>query len=155
MPNTYTQIHIHAVFPVQDRDCIIKDHWKDELYKYITGVLKNHSHKPLAIINSMPDHVHVLFGMRPTQSLSDLLQDIKGDSSMWINKRRFIRSRFSWQEGYGAFSYSKSQLPQVIRYIERQQEHYKKTTFLEEYREFLDAFGVEYDEKYLFTPIDY
>ena len=103
----------------------------------------------------MPDHLHVLFGMRPTQTLSDLLQDIKGNSSKWINDKKFVRGKFSWQEGYGAFSYSKSQLPQAIQYIERQQEHHKKTTFIEEYKEFLDAFGVEYDERYIFKPIEY
>ena len=106
-------------------------------------------------INGMPDHIHVLFGMRPSQSLSDLLQDIKGNSSQWINNRKFVRGKFSWQEGYGAFSYSKSQIPQVIRYIERQEEHHKKKTFIEEYKEFLNAFGVEYDERYIFKSIEY
>ena len=154
MANTYTQIHIQAVFAVQNRECIIGNQWRDELYKYITGIIRNHDHKLLAI-NGMPDHLHVLFGMRPTQTLSDLLQDIKGSSSKWINDKKFVRVKFSWQEGYGAFSYSKSQLPQVIQYIERQQEHHKKTTFIEEYKEFLDAFGVEYDERYIFKPIEY
>ena len=154
MANTYTQIHIQAVFAVQNRECIIGNQWRDELYKYITGTIRNHDHKLLAI-NGMPDHLHVLFGMRPTQTLSDLLQDIKGSSSKWINNKKFVRGKFSWQEGYGAFSYSKSQLPQIIQYIERQQEHHKKTTFIEEYKEFLDAFGVEYDERYIFKPIEY
>jgi len=154
MANTYTQIHIHAVFSVQNRECIIRNQWRDELYKYITGVIRNHHHKLLAI-NGMPDHIHVLFGMRPTQTLSDLLQDIKGNSSKWINDKKFVRGKFSWQEGYGAFSYSKSQLPQVIQYIERQQEHHKKKTFIEEYKEFLDAFEVEYDERYVFKPVEY
>lgn len=103
----------------------------------------------------MPDHVHILFGMRPVQSLSDLLQDIKGNSSKWINDKKFVRGKFSWQEGYGAFSYSKSQLPQIIRYIERQQEHHKKKTFTEEYKESLDAFRVEYDERYIFKTVEY
>lgn len=103
----------------------------------------------------MPDHVHILFGMRPAQSLSDLLQDIKGSSSKWINERKFIQARFSWQEGYGAFSYGKSQLPQIIRYIENQQIHHQKKTFIEEYKEFLAAFEVEYDERYIFKPIEY
>ncbi len=154
MANTYTQIHIHAVFAVQNRECIIKNYWKDELFKYITGIIRNHGHK-LLVINGMPDHIHILFGMRPTQSLSDLLQDIKGDSSKWINGEKFVRGRFSWQEGYGAFSYSKSLLPQVIQYIESQEEHHKKMTFLEEYKEFLDAFEVEYDERYVFKPVEY
>lgn len=154
MANTYTQIHIHAVFAVQNRDCIIGNKWKDELYKYIAGILKNHNHKLLAI-NGMPDHIHILFGMRPSQSLSDLLQDVKGSSSKWINDKKFVKGRFSWQEGYGAFSYSKSQLPQVIQYIQKQEEHHKKKTFLEEYKEFLDAFEVEYKEQYVFNPVGY
>ncbi len=154
MANTYSQIHIHAVFAVQNRECIIKNHWKDELYKYITGIIRNQGHK-LLVINGMPDHIHLLFGMRPTQSLSDLLQDIKGNSSKWINDKKFVRGRFFWQEGYGAFSYSKSQLTQVIQYIECQEEHHKKKTFLDEYKEFLDAFEVEYDERYVFKPVEY
>jgi len=154
MANTYTQIHIQAVFAVQNRECIIKNHWKNELYKYITGIIRNNGHKML-VINGMPDHIHILFGMRPTQSLSDLLQDIKGNSSKWINDKKFVNGRFSWQEGYGAFSYSKSQLPQIIQYIESQEEHHKKKTFLAEYKEFLDAFEVEYDERYIFNPVEY
>lgn len=109
MPNTYTQIHIHAVFAVQDRISLIHKSWKDELYKYISGIIKKNGHK-IIVIDGMPDHIHLFFGMRPAQSLSDLMQDIKGDSSKWINNMRFIKGRFSWQEGYGAFSYSKSHI---------------------------------------------
>ncbi|MBP6978182.1 MAG: IS200/IS605 family transposase [Lentimicrobiaceae bacterium] len=109
MPNTYTQIHIHVVFTVQNRNCIILKDWKDELYRYITGIIQNNDHKVLAI-NGMPDHVHIMIGMRPTQSLSDLMQDIKGDSSKWINQKGHVTGRFSWQEGYGAFSYGRSQV---------------------------------------------
>jgi len=98
MANTYTQIHIQAVFAVQNHDCIIGKQWRDELYKYVTGIIQNNDHKLLAI-NGMPDHIHILFGMRPSQSLSDLLQDIKGNSSRWINNRKFISGKFSWQEG--------------------------------------------------------
>ncbi len=154
MANTYTQLHIQAIFSVQNRECIIKDEWQDELYKYITGIIQRNDHKLLAI-NGMPDHIHVLFGLRPVQSLSDLLQDIKGSSSKWINDKKFIKSKFSWQEGYGAFSYGKSQLPQVIRYIEKQKEHHQHKTFTEEYKEFLEAFDIEYDERYIFKPIEY
>ncbi|MBS1586318.1 MAG: IS200/IS605 family transposase [Bacteroidetes bacterium] len=154
MANTYTQIHIQAVFAVQNRECIIDRGWKDELYKYITGIIQNNGHKML-IVNGMPDHVHILFGMRPSQSLSNLLQDIKGDSSRWINERKFLKAKFSWQEGYGAFSYGRSQVSQVIQYIERQEEHHKKKTFIEEYRAFLSAFEVPFDERYIFCPIDY
>ena len=154
MANTYTQIHIHAVFTVQNRECIIAKTWQDELYKYITGTIQNNGHK-LLTINGLPDHIHVLFGMRPMQSLSDLLQDIKGNSSKWVNERGFVRGKFSWQEGYGAFSYGKSQLPQIIRYIEKQKEHHLKKTFIQEYKEFLNAFEVEYDERYIFKPVEY
>lgn len=154
MANTYTQIHIQAVFCVQDRDCIIKRLWKDELYKYITGIIQNNGHKVLGI-NGMPDHIHVFFGMRPIQSLSDLLQDIKGDSSQWINQKKFVNGRFSWQEGYGAFSYSKSHVNNVIEYIKNQQTHHRKKTFIEEYYDFLEKFGIDYDERYIFKPVEY
>ncbi|HLG02507.1 MAG TPA: IS200/IS605 family transposase [Bacteroidia bacterium] len=153
MANTYTQVHIHAIFAVQNRECLIQKNWKIELYKYITGIVKNNDHKMLAI-NGMPDHVHVLFGLRPVQSLSDLMQDIKGSSSKWINEKKFVKGKFSWQEGYGAFSYSKSQLPQVIQYIENQEEHHKKMAFIKEYREFLQKFEIEYDERYIFKPVE-
>jgi len=154
MANTYTQIHIHAVFAVQNRECIIRKQWKGELYKYIMGIIKKQGHKALAI-NGMPDHIHVLFGMRPIQSLSDLLQDIKGDSSRWINERKFIKGHFSWQEGYGAFSYGKSQISRIISYIENQEEHHKKKSFIQEYKEFLNAFEIEYDERYIFKQVEY
>jgi putative transposase len=154
MANTYTQIHIQAVFTVQNRDCIIQCGWQDELYKYITGIVQNNKHKLLAI-NGIPDHVHILFGFRPSQSLSDLMQHIKGSSSKWINEKRFIKEKFSWQEGYGAFSYSKSNLPNVIQYIKSQEEHHKKRSFIEEYEELLKEFEIDYDERFVFKPVDY
>jgi putative transposase len=154
MANTYTQIHIQAVFSVQNRESIIGKQWKDELYKYITGVMRNNNHKLLAI-NGMPDHIHILFGMRPSQSLSELLQDIKGNSSKWINDRKFVKGKFSWQEGFGAFSYSKPEILKIVQYIERQEDHHKKKTFIEEYKEFLTDFGIEYNEKYIFKPVEY
>lgn len=152
--NTYTQIHIQVVFAVQNRIGIIHRSWKDELYKYITGIIQNNGHKVLAI-NGMPDHIHILFGMRPTQSLSNLMQDVKGDSSKWINQKGFVKGKFSWQEGFGAFSYSKSHVDNVINYIKNQERHHKKKTFLEEYIDFLDKFEVDYDTRYVFKPIDY
>ena len=126
MPNTYTQIHIQTVFTVQNRACLIRKTWNEELYRYITGSVQNHGHKVLAI-HGMPDHVHLFFGMRPTQSLSDLMQAVKGDSSRWINDKQFVRGRFSWQEGYGAFSYSKSHVPNVIEYIHNQEQHHRSS----------------------------
>ncbi|QQS52645.1 MAG: IS200/IS605 family transposase [Bacteroidota bacterium] len=152
MPNTYTQIHIHTVFAVQNRPSLISKSWSQRLYQYITGIIQNHGHKLLAI-NGMPDHIHILFGMRPAQSLSDLMRDIKGDSSLWINENKLVAGKFSWQEGYGAFSYSKSQVHSVANYIENQELHHCKKSFLEEYTKILVDFGIDYDEKYLFKPI--
>ena len=118
MANTYTQIHIQAIFAVRNRVGLIQQEWKDDLYKYITGMIQAHSHK-LVAINGMADHVHVFFGMRPVQSLSELMQDIKGSSSKWINEKKIVKGRFEWQEGYGAFSYGKSQIGNVISYISK------------------------------------
>lgn len=154
MANTFTQIHIQAVFTVQDKSCIIGLHWEEELYKYIAGIIRNNGHKLLAI-NGMPDHIHVFFGMKPDQSLSGLMQDIKGDSSKWINNKKFIQGRFSWQEGFGGFSYNKSSVNNVIEYIKNQKIHHRKTTFIEEYHAFLKKFGIEFDERYIFKPIDW
>jgi len=153
MANTYTQIHIHAVFAVQNRLSLIKKDWQDRLYQYIIAIIQNHGHKVLSI-GGMPDHIHLLFGFRPTQSLSELMQNIKRNSSEWINKEKLIMGKFSWQEGYGAFSYSKSQISQVAKYIENQDEHHKKKTFVEEYKKILNDFGLEYDERYIFKSIE-
>jgi REP element-mobilizing transposase RayT len=152
MANTYTQIHIQAIFAVKYRAGLIQNNWKDELYKYTTGIVQKQDHKLLAI-NGMPDHLHVFFGMRPVQSLSDLMQDIKGSSSEWINRKKFIPSKFEWQGGFGAFSYSKSQVPRVITYIKNQEEHHHKINFLEEYKDFLEKFEVDYDDRYIFKEL--
>ena len=152
MANTYTQIHIQTVFVVKSRECLISKNWEDELYKYITGITSNHGHKVLQI-NGMPDHVHLLFGLRPTQALSDLMQQIKQDSSVWINQNGFLQNRFSWQAGYGAFSYAKSQVPNVIRYIQNQEDHHKKRTFTEEYVELLKEFEIDFNQQYIFNPV--
>lgn len=152
MPNTYTQIHIQSVIVVQNRDCIIRDSWKDQLYKYMTTIIQNNGHKVL-IINGMPDHVHLLFGLRPNQSLSSLMQQIKQDTSKWINKSRTAFNRFSWQKGYASFSYSKSQLPRVINYIKNQEQHHRKKSFREEYLALLKVHGIDYNEKYLFKEV--
>lgn len=127
---------------------MINDKWKDELYKYITGIIQTQKHK-LLIINGIADHVHILLGYRPHQSLSDLLQDIKGSSSKWINEKKFTLSKFAWQEGYGAFSYSHSDVSKVINYIKNQEEHHKKLTFLDEYKSFLKTYDVAFDERYI------
>jgi putative transposase len=154
MANSYTQIHMHLVFIVQNRDCVIKKLWKDRLYGYITGIVQANGHKLLAI-NGMPDHIHVLIGMRPKQSVSDLVQDIKGGSSKWINEEKLVMGRFAWQEGYGAFSYCRSHLETVIRYIMNQEEHHRKRTFIEEYTALLHDYDVPYDDRYLFHSVDY
>jgi putative transposase len=152
MANTYTQIHIHSIFAVQDRLCLIQDEWKTELYKYITGIVQNNSHK-LLIINGTSDHIHILFGMRPVQSLSNLMQDIKGSSSKWINENKYVKGIFSWQEGFGAFSYSKQQIGNTIEYIKNQQEHHTKQSFINEYRCYLRLFEIDFDERYIYKPV--
>jgi len=153
MANTFTQIHIHAVFAVQNRMSLISKDWQERLYKYITAIIQKHKHKVLSI-GGMEDHVHILFGLRPTQSLSALMQEVKRDSSEWINQNKLTIGRFSWQEGYAAFSYGKSQISNVITYIENQESHHAKQNFTDEYRKFLDKFGVEYDEQYIFHKIE-
>ncbi len=153
MANTYTQIHIHVVFAVQNRLSLINKSWQDRLYQYIIGIIQNYGHKVLSI-GGMSDHVHILLGFRPTQALSVLMQNIKRDSSMWVNENRFVVGNFSWQEGYGAFSYSKSQILQVANYIENQEVHHSKRSFLNEYTKILSDFGIEYDEKYIFKTVE-
>lgn len=149
MANTYTQIHIQAIFAVKKRTGLIQNEWKDELYKYITGIIQARDHKLLAI-NGVQDHIHIFFGMRPVEALSDLMQDIKQNSSKWINQKKFIRDKFEWQQGFGAFSYSKSHVPKVIDYVLNQEAHHRKISFLEEYKLILKKFGVEYDDRYIF-----
>lgn len=152
MPNTYTQIHIHFVFAVKHRNAVINDSWKEELCKYIAGIIRNNEHKLIAI-GGMPDHIHILIGVRPSQSISDLMQDVKGNSSKWINEKRFLKTKFEWQEGYGAFSYSKSQINDVVNYINNQETHHAKKSFKEDYLEILKKFEVDYDEKYVFGDL--
>lgn len=149
MANTYTQIHIHYVFAPKYRDAILDKSWRSELFSYITGIVQNNGHKMLQI-NGMSDHVHMLIGLRPAQSVSDLVKLVKEDSSSWINNKRMTRRHFNWQEGYGAFSHSKSQVQRVIKYIQEQELHHAKTSFLEEYVDMLKKFGVDFDERYVF-----
>jgi REP element-mobilizing transposase RayT len=153
MANTYTQIYIHIVFAVQGRQNLIKKENKEELYKYITGIVKNKGQKLIAI-NSMPDHAHVFIGMKPNMALSDLVRDIKNNSSNFINEKKWVKGRFNWQKGFGAFSYGHSQIDAVVKYILNQEKHHAKKTFKEEYVEMLQKFAVAYDEKYLFEWIE-
>ena len=153
MANTYTQIHLHFVFAVKYRRAIIGSEWKERLHQYITGIIRGHKHKTLQI-NSMPDHIHIFIGMRPDQSISSLIQNIKTESSRWINSERLCNQNFAWQEGYGAFSYGKSQTNDVIKYIRNQEEHHRKETFINEYKRLLDLFGIDWDDKFVFREIE-
>jgi REP element-mobilizing transposase RayT len=153
MANTYSQIYLHVVFAVEGRQNLIKPEHNGELQKYITGIVVGQKQKLIAI-NNMPDHVHLLVGLKPDMALSDLMRDIKAGSSKFIKEKRWVKGRFSWQEGFGAFSYSRSQLGAVIRYIENQQKHHAKKSFREEYIELLEKFGADYDPRYIFQTGD-
>jgi len=149
MPATFCQLYIQVVFAVKGRENLISDKWNAELYKYIAGIIKGKKQKPI-IVNGMPDHLHAFIGLKPAMAISDLVRDVKNNSSNFINDRKLVKGKFSWQEGYGAFSYSHSHISNVYNYILNQEKHHKKKTFKEEYLEFLKKFEVEYDEKYLF-----
>ena len=153
MPNTYSQIYIQIVFAVKGRQNLIPNQKKEELQKFISGIIQNREQKLLSIF-CMPDHTHLLIGLKPSISISDLVRDIKAGSSKFINDNRLVKGKFNWQEGFGAFSYSKSQINYVINYIQNQEKHHKKKTFKEEYIDFLKKFEINYDEKYLFEWID-
>ena len=150
MPNTYTQIAIHAVFAVKGRANIITKEWREELHSYITGIIRSEKNVKSLAVGGWKDHVHILFGLPPTLTVSDLLQKVKQNSSKWINEKKFTLGKFQWQEGFGAFSHSRSQRNIVINYIMNQEEHHKNKTFREEYLDMLKKFDVDYDEKYVF-----
>jgi putative transposase len=149
MADTYTKIYIHVIFTVQGRQNLIDNQHKDELHKYITGIIQNKKQKVIAI-NGMPDHIHILIGIKPDIALSDLMRDVKANSSKFINEKRWIVGKFSWQEGFGGFSYSHSQLDSVANYIRNQEEHHSRKTFKDEYLDMLKKFDIEYDPKYIF-----
>lgn len=153
MPNTYTQIYIQVVFAVNGRQSLITPSFKEDLFKYIGGTMRNAGQKLIAI-NGMPDHVHILVGLKPTVAISDLVKDIKVASSRLINDKNWVRGRFSWQEGFGAFSYSQSHLSKVASYIENQERHHARRSFREEYLSLLESFQIEHDERYLFKWIE-
>jgi len=152
MANTFTQIYLHLVFAVQNRISLIQPGWKDELYKYITGIIQNNGHKLIAI-NGIPNHLHIAIGYKPHQLIPDLLQDVKGYSSKWINRKKFIKGKFNWQGGYGAFSFSHSQIDRVVKYINNQEQHHKKQAFREEYLQMLKKYNLSFDEKYILKDI--
>jgi len=152
MANTYSQIYIQIVFAVEGRQNLIAPTHNDELQKYVTGIVTAHRQKLIAI-NNLPDHVHLVIGQTPDISLSELVGDIKSGSTNFINRRRWVRGRFNWQEGFGAFSYSRSHLDTVIRYVKNQQRHHQRHSFRDEYVRLLDRFDVPYDERYIFKEI--
>ncbi len=149
MANTYTQIYIQAVFSPKYREKLISPKWENELYKYMTGILQNHGHKMIAI-NGMPDHIHLFFGMKPHEALSDLIGAVKKSSTDWINEQKLVRGKFNWQLGFGAFSYADSQIDRVAKYVMNQKNHHAKKTFKQEYLLFLEKFKIEFKEEYLF-----
>ena len=149
MANTYTQLYIHCVFAPKFREALLQPEWDERLRMYISGIVRLNEHKMIAI-NNMPDHVHLLVGLNPKQSISEMIKLIKCDSSEWINKEKLTKRKFHWQDGYGAFTNSKTQLDAVVNYIANQQEHHKKVSFISEYLNMLKKFEVEYDERYIF-----
>ena len=153
MANTYSQIYIQVVFAVEARQYLIQSRFKEELHRYMTGIIKERAQKLLAI-HCMPDHTHVLVGLKPSMALSNLVQDLKNASTNFINRKKWVLGRFSWQEGFGAFSYGHSQLSGVMRYIRDQEKHHEKRSFRDEYLQFLKKFEVEHEEQFVFRDVN-
>lgn len=153
MPSTYSQLYIQIVFAVKGRENLIKKEWRDELHKYISGIITRKGQKSI-IVNGVADHVHCFVGLKPAMAISDLVRDIKNNSSKYVNENGWVKGKFSWQEGFGSFSYSHSHIDNVYQYILNQEEHHKKKTFKQEYLEFLEKFRIEYNENYLFEWYD-
>ncbi len=153
MANTYTQFNIHAVFSVKGRENLLSGKIRNELFPYISGIIKSTDNYPL-IVNGYRDHVHLLFELNPSKSVSNVMEKVKSNSSKWINEKKFMPGIFRWQTGYAAFSYSRSQRDDVIQYIVNQEKHHKRTTFREEYLNFMEKFKVNFDRKYLFEFYD-
>jgi len=150
---TYSQLYIQTVFAVKYRAFLVKPEWRERLHQYITGIIQERGNKLLSIY-AMPDHIHIFFGLRPSQCIADLMRDVKAFSSKWINDQRFLTTRFEWQNGYGAFSYSRQQISQLITYIEGQELHHWKISFRDEFRQVLKEFDIAYDEKYIFHELN-
>jgi len=153
MANTYTQLYIQFVFVVKGRKNLVKEHFRDELEKVICGIVTNHKCKTYAIYCN-PDHTHIFVGMDPSVSCSKLMEQVKSGASKWLNEKKYIPGEFSWQKGFGAFTYSKSHIDRVVKYVLNQPIHHKKQSFKEEYLLFLKKYEIEYDEKYLFEWYD-
>ncbi|MCW8809745.1 MAG: IS200/IS605 family transposase [Ignavibacteriaceae bacterium] len=152
-PGSFSQLYVHIVFAVKYRERLITKEMRDELFRYMSGIISNRKHKVI-IINGVADHIHILIGLNPNDKISDLVACIKRESSSFINDRKWFRGKFHWQDGYGAFSYGKSQLDGIYKYITNQEAHHKKRTFREEYVELLKKFEIKYDDKYLFDFFD-
>jgi REP-associated tyrosine transposase len=153
MANTFSQIYIQAVFAVSGRQSLIRPKFKEELYKYITGIVRNQGQKLIAI-NGVEDHLHMLIGLRPAMALADLIREVKADSSNFVNDNKWVHGKFSWQEGYGAFSYGHSQLDTIIRYIQNQEQHHQRRSFRNEYLTLLRKFDIAFEDKYIFEFIE-
>jgi putative transposase len=153
MANTYTQCYFHLVFAVKNRDALIKKEWKNDLEKYITGIVQNHKHKMLAI-GTMPDHIHIFLGYNVNHLIPDLVEEIKTSSNAWIKANRLSKFKFESQKGYGAFTHARSQLDTVVNYVLSQEEHHRKRTFREEYLEMLRKNDIEFKDEYVFEFFD-
>jgi putative transposase len=153
MANTFSQIYIQVVFAVSSRQSLIKPEFKEELYKYISGIVRNQGQKMISI-NGMPDHIHLLIGLKPSMAVADLVREVKSDSSIFINQKKWVHGKFSWQEGYGVFSYGHSQLDTIIRYLQNQEQHHQHSPFKNEYLTLLRRFDIAFDEKYVFDFIE-
>ena len=149
MAGTYSQIYIQVVFAVSGRRNLLQKPWREDVFKYMAGIVKAKDHKPI-IINGVSDHVHLFIGLKPSMAISDLVHDVKNNSSNFINSNKFVKGKFSWQAGYGCFSYGQSQIDRVYQYVLNQEQHHAKTTFREEYFDFLQKYEIEHDKKYLF-----
>jgi len=148
-PKTYTQLYIQLVFAVKNRQAMLNKEIRPQIFKYISGIISNFGHKSI-IVNGVSNHIHILIGLNPNKTISETVHEIKRSSSIYINKNKILKYKFAWQEGYGAFSYSKSQLDNIYNYILNQESHHKKTSFRDEYIQFLKKFEIDYDDKYLF-----
>ena len=149
MAGSYSQIYLQYVFAVKGRQNLLQKPWREEVFKYISGIITGKNQKPI-IVNGVSDHVHVFVGLKPAMPIPDLIRDIKNNSSNFINENKWVKGKFSWQEGYGVFSYSHSQIDKIYRYIANQEAHHEKKNFKDEYIDFLVKSGIDYNEKYLF-----
>jgi REP element-mobilizing transposase RayT len=152
-PGVFTQMYVQLVFAVANKQALLRQDFRKDVFKYISGIIKNKKCKSI-IVNGVLDHVHILFGLHHTMSVSEIARDVKRSSSIFIRENKFTPFKFAWQEGYGAFTYSRSQIENVYKYIENQENHHKKKTFKQEYIEFLEKYEIEYDEKFLFNFFD-